>query len=126
MPKFFFDFVDCNSLVHDQVGVDLADLPSVRRWAADQARDLIEQGRANREDRSDWVFEIKDEATRTVLTLPFGKALAGEERSKRNASDLPSAGPHARPELTNPDSTPGTGMLPPIGPSDDPNMQSTS
>jgi hypothetical protein len=27
-------------------------------------------------------------------------------------ADLPAAGPHAKPGLTNPDSTPGTGALP--------------
>jgi hypothetical protein len=37
----------------------------------------------------------------------------------------PSAGPHAKPELMNPDATPGTGMLPPIGDADDPNEQPT-
>jgi len=38
---------------------------------------------------------------------------------------MPAAGPHADPRLMNPDATPGTGALPPIGESDDPNMQST-
>ncbi len=39
---------------------------------------------------------------------------------------LPPAGPHARPELMNPDATPGTGALPPIGVAEDPNEQPTS
>lgn len=38
---------------------------------------------------------------------------------------MPSAGPHAEPRLTNPDATPGSGALPPIGADEDPNMQST-
>lgn len=38
---------------------------------------------------------------------------------------MPAAGPHADPRYMNPDATPGTGALPPIGPSDDSNMQST-
>lgn len=125
MPKYFFDFIDRNSLVSDQVGVDLADLPAVRRWAADQARDLIQQGRANREDRSDWVFEIKDQTTQTVLAISFGQA-ASEEAHSEPSREIPSAGPHATAEMTNPDATPGTGMLPPVGSSDDPNLQSTS
>ncbi|WAC27485.1 DUF2934 domain-containing protein [Ancylobacter sp. SL191] len=37
-------------------------------------------------------------------------------------ADMPSAGPHARPDLVNEDATPGTGMLPDVG-SDDPNQQ---
>ena len=123
MPKFFFDFWNHKAFVHDKVGIDLADLPSVRRRAAEEARNIITDGRANGEDRSDWVFEIKDETDHTVLKVQFAQALhAGES----TASGMPPAGPHSRPSLTNPDSTPGTGMLPPVGASDDPNMQSTS
>jgi hypothetical protein len=121
MPKFFFDFWDSKAFVHDRVGIDLADVPSVRRRAAEEARNIINQGRANGEDRSDWVFEIKDETAHTVLTMPFSQALRAAEEV-----DVPPAGSHSQPALTNPDSTPGTGMLPPVGLSDDPNMQSTS
>ncbi|WP_238193643.1 hypothetical protein [Methylobacterium frigidaeris] len=42
------------------------------------------------------------------------------------SSRMPAAGPHAYPRHMNPDATPGTGALLPIGPSDDPNMQATS
>lgn len=38
---------------------------------------------------------------------------------------IPVAGPHADPRLMDPDRTPGTGMLPPIGLAADPNMQPT-
>ena len=31
---------------------------------------------------------------------------------KRKAGEPPAAGPHAKAELTNPDSTPGSGLLP--------------
>ncbi len=50
-----------------------------------------------------------------------------ETREKRPEPSrrMPAAGPHADPRLMNPDATPGTGALPPIGESDDPNMQST-
>lgn len=34
---------------------------------------------------------------------------------------LPPAGPHARHHLTNEEATPDTGMLPPVGESEDPN-----
>ena len=40
-------------------------------------------------------------------------------------NDTPPAGPHSKPELTNPDATPGTGALPDVE-SDDPNVASTS
>ncbi|WP_245291956.1 hypothetical protein [Methylobacterium tarhaniae] len=42
------------------------------------------------------------------------------------SSRITAAGPHADPRHMNPGVTPGTGALPPIGPSDDPNIQSTS
>jgi hypothetical protein len=38
---------------------------------------------------------------------------------------MPNAGPHARPELTNKDATPGAGTLPPVGKSDDGNESPT-
>ena len=34
-----------------------------------------------------------------------------EERAAPAAARQPAAGPHAKPELTNPDATPGTGAL---------------
>ena len=69
------------------------------------------------------------EATR----LPKPAARAGAPSSADtqrgeggNPSPLPSAGPHARPELTNKDATPGTGMLPSIEDPVDSNPQPTS
>jgi hypothetical protein len=43
---------------------------------------------------------------------------------ERGGADVPPAGPHARPELTNPDATPGAGTLTPAGEHDD--LDSTS
>lgn len=43
---------------------------------------------------------------------------AGAQR-KPTGSDLPAAGPHAHPSLTNPDATPGAGTLPESGSGDD-------
>jgi hypothetical protein len=37
---------------------------------------------------------------------------ASEAPTKAPDRKMPAAGPHARPELTNPDATPGTGSLP--------------
>jgi hypothetical protein len=48
------------------------------------------------------------------------KTGADQERDKRKEKELPSAGPHADPSLTNPDATPGAGTLPPVGQDDDP------
>jgi hypothetical protein len=59
--------------------------------------------------------------------LGFGEAPDDEGASKDDEGGNTSpAGPHAKPELTNPDVTPGTGMLPPVETPDDPNMQPTS
>lgn len=46
-------------------------------------------------------------------TKPKAKAPA------KHPDNLPAAGPHDDPALTNPDSTPGTGALPPPGAHDD-------
>jgi len=37
---------------------------------------------------------------------------------KDEGSDKPAPGPHSKEELTNPDATPGTGALPPVGAED--------
>lgn len=39
---------------------------------------------------------------------------------------MPSAGPHADPRRMNPDATPGSGAIAPVGGTDDPNIQPTS
>ncbi len=125
LAPLLLHFWDHKAFVADPDGADLADLIDVRRKAARTAEDLINEGRDNREDRSGWVFEIKDEADHTVLKLPF-EAAVRDRPAPPQVSDMPPAGPHARPDLMNPDATPGTGALPPVGASDDPNMQSTS
>ncbi len=125
MPRFYFNFWDSKAFVADPDGADLPGLTEVRRKAARTADELINQGHANREDRSGWVFEIKDEADRIVLKIPFRDA-AGERSEPGETPDMPAAGPHAQPDLMNLDATPGTGALPPVGASEDPNMQSTS
>ena len=40
------------------------------------------------------------------------KPKAPRSDEKQPDSDMPAAGPHATPELTNPDATPGAGSLP--------------
>jgi hypothetical protein len=56
-----------------------------------------------------------------------GETPGGDDgkREKKRVQMTP-AGPHSEPSLTSADATPGTGALPPVGPSDDPNMQPTS
>jgi hypothetical protein len=45
---------------------------------------------------------------------------------KEKSGNLPPAGPHADPRLMNPDATPGSGAIAPIGETDEPNIQPTS
>jgi len=48
-----------------------------------------------------------------------------DTRQRDEPENPPSAGPHAKPELMNPDATPGAGTLPPIG-NEDGNVQPSS
>lgn len=51
---------------------------------------------------------------------------APRPHAKRKLGDPPAARPHAKLELTNPDSTPGSGLLPdPAHPSDAPDSASS-
>jgi hypothetical protein len=54
---------------------------------------------------------------------PAGKKEAPPAEKK--SGGMPSAGPHADPRLMNPDATPGSGAIAPIGETDDANSQST-
>ncbi|HEX8663764.1 MAG TPA: hypothetical protein VF744_07010 [Beijerinckiaceae bacterium] len=58
------------------------------------------------------------------LRRPAPAAPARDAEGPQPSGDLPPAGPHADPALTNPDATPGTGALPPAGGHDD--VDSTS
>ena len=64
--------------------------------------------------------EQQDEGARDA-----GDSSRRGEGEQRHA-ELPNAGPHAKPHLTNPDATPGSGALPPVGADEDGNMQPTS
>ncbi len=57
--------------------------------------------------------------------MPQQETEKTEQPGTAERPSAPAAGPHAEPSLTNPDATPGTGALPPPGPAEDPNMQST-
>ncbi|MDP2358731.1 MAG: hypothetical protein Q8M31_22115 [Beijerinckiaceae bacterium] len=64
--------------------------------------------------------------TKTAGTNGKPDDLARNPDAKRKPGDPPAAGPHAKPELTNPESTPGSGLLPdPAHPSDAPDSASS-
>jgi len=48
--------------------------------------------------------------------------MKNEKPARKPSEKMPAAGPHAQPELTNPDATPGSGMFQPLE-GDDENMQ---
>lgn len=49
----------------------------------------------------------------------------GAPPAEKKKGGMPSAGPHADPRLMNPDATPGSGVIAPIGETDDANSKST-
>jgi hypothetical protein len=61
---------------------------------------------------------------RPDVDLRRPSAPIGAAKDPQPSGDLPPAGPHADPALTNPDATPGTGALTPAGGHDD--VDSTS
>jgi hypothetical protein len=72
--------------------------------------------------------EALDEALKN--TFPASDPASAEQPTLASVNcerdEMPSAGPHARPDLMDPDKTPGCGVLPPIGSKDrDGNMQPT-
>jgi hypothetical protein len=50
------------------------DLDAVRKRALDVAKDILDDGEAQGDDRIEWRFDIEDSADRTVLTMPFSAA----------------------------------------------------
>jgi hypothetical protein len=49
-----------------------------------------------------------------------------EKAASKPSEKMPAAGPHARPELTNPDATPGSGMFESVVEGDEDNVQTPS
>jgi hypothetical protein len=74
VPVFYFNFWDHKAYVSDPKGIELPDLDAVRRRALDAAREIVEDGKVQGDDRTRWKFEIKDNTDRTVLTMPFSAA----------------------------------------------------
>ncbi|MBS7538251.1 DUF2934 domain-containing protein [Ancylobacter lacus] len=74
------------------------------------------EGRPEGRAEAHWLEAERD------LGAASGPSATGEAGAD-DLDDMPPAGPHARPELTNPDSTAGSGMLPAIGADEDPNAQ---
>jgi len=74
VPVFYFNFWDHKAYVSDPRGIELPDLDAVRKRALDAAREIVEDGKAQGDDRTQWKFDIKDSTDETVLTMPFSAA----------------------------------------------------
>jgi hypothetical protein len=57
------------------------------------------------------------EDTKKTVDSERADAQAGKTGApdKESEGQMPAAGPHSKPSLTNPDATPGTGALPEVG-----------
>ena len=76
MPVFYFNFWDHKAYVSDPKGIELPDLNAVRMRAMNAAREIVDDGKSQGDDRTQWKFDIKDSSDRTVLTVPFSAATA--------------------------------------------------
>jgi hypothetical protein len=74
VPVFFFNFWDHKAYVPDPKGIELPGVSAVREQALKSAREILEDGRAQGDDRSGWRFDVKDGSDDTVLTMPFAEA----------------------------------------------------
>ena len=81
MPVFFFNFWDHKAYVSDPKGIELPDLDAVRGKALATAREILDDGASQGDDRTGWKFDIKDSREQTVLTVPFAEAISQEPRS---------------------------------------------
>ncbi|QIB33603.1 DUF2934 domain-containing protein [Ancylobacter pratisalsi] len=71
-----------------------------------------------------WIAEGRPEGSELAAWMQKHQLVKGEHAAAQEFS-VPSAGPHARADLTNEDATPGTGILPPVGSDEDGNSQPT-
>ena len=83
MPRYFFNVrhrPGPAGLARDPEGEELADANAAREYALSEARAMIARDRL--EMIRDWMvctFEITEEASRHVLTVPFSDTVPGYE-----------------------------------------------
>ena len=74
MPRYFFDLLDSNAVSPDPSGTVLPDQAACQKEALQRARNVLAEGDKNGEDRSNWAFEVTDEAHRPILIVRFAEA----------------------------------------------------
>ncbi|GGK42193.1 DUF6894 family protein [Salinarimonas ramus] len=75
MPVYYFHIRSERGVHPDTEGVRLADGEAVRREAIDRALVEMSEGAKHDEDRMRWMFDVRDDADRPVLSFPFADAI---------------------------------------------------
>lgn len=75
MSHYYFHLNNKNGSVRDLEGGDYADLDDARNEAIESAREIMAERIYIGQEADGSVFEIVDEAGRTVLTVPFETAM---------------------------------------------------
>jgi hypothetical protein len=73
VPVFYLSFWDRKAHVSDPKGIELPDLDAVRKRALNAARQILEDGKAQGDDRTRWK-STSSSTDQTVLTMPFSAA----------------------------------------------------
>ena len=82
MARYFFHLRDGDRLLLDDEGEELPDLVAARSYAIESARQLLSQAVLSATAFSlHQQIEVVDEAGRTVLTMPVGRATGTETQT---------------------------------------------
>lgn len=73
MPRYYFDFRDGARSVIDQAGREFRSDAAARQEALLTARDAVAGIRLGLRHYGGWMLEVRDEAGRTVYSVPIPK-----------------------------------------------------
>ncbi len=74
MPLYFFDLWDGQRLDFDDTGVERRGPEDAFEEAVRGSRDMLHDVTLNRQDVSGWAYQVRDEAGKTLFTVPFSIA----------------------------------------------------
>ena len=74
MPRYYFHARGPGRCITDHIGYELNDLAAAREVAFETIRDLVSDP-FPRGDYRHWAMHIKDENERTLVTIPFPRAM---------------------------------------------------
>lgn len=81
MPTFYFDLWDGQRIDFDELGLELSGPEAAFEEAIHGARDMLREAHMKGRDPSGWSYQVKDEAGKTLFTVPF--ALAADQVDTR-------------------------------------------